>query len=84
MFARAAAEIGAPKVAARLRQGAAALAKAEEPEKQKILNPLRDAVLNTAQRFGKARFAQIAAGHVAHATVLPKYLADAVDWLIEE
>jgi putative ATP-dependent endonuclease of OLD family len=84
MFARAAAEIGAPKVAARLRQGVAALAKAKEPDKQKILNPLRDAVLNTAQRFGKARFAQIAAGHAAHATVLPRYLADAVDWLMEE
>jgi putative ATP-dependent endonuclease of OLD family len=83
MFAQAAVEVGAPKVAVRLRKGAAALAKAKEADKQDILNPLREAILNTAKRFGKARFAQIAARHVAHATVLPKYLTDAVTWLTE-
>jgi putative ATP-dependent endonuclease of OLD family len=43
---------------------------------------LRAAVLNTAKRFGKARFAQIAGRHVDQATQIPKYLADAAAWLV--
>jgi putative ATP-dependent endonuclease of OLD family len=83
MFARAADDIGAPVIAQRLRD---ALDKIDEEdpdddEKNAILSPLRAAVLNTAKRFGKARFAQIAARHVGEATVIPKYLADAVEWL---
>ncbi|MBR0866192.1 AAA family ATPase [Bradyrhizobium diazoefficiens] len=42
---------------------------------------LKDAVLRTAKRFGKGRFAQVAARHVAQATELPSYIADAVEWL---
>jgi putative ATP-dependent endonuclease of the OLD family len=38
-------------------------------------------VLNTAKRFGKARFAQIVARHVDQATSIPKYLTDAAKWL---
>jgi len=44
---------------------------------------LRKKVLNTAIRFGKARFAQIAARHVEQATSIPNYLANAVEWLTE-
>lgn len=84
MFAKAARDIGAPKVAAKLLKGHKDLQEADEDEMKAILDPLRDAVLNTAKRFGKARFAQLAAGHAEHATTLPKYLADAVKWLQAE
>lgn len=83
MLARAAAEIGAPIVAARLRQGIADLAnETDVEERRRILTPLRAAVLNTAKRFGKARFAQIASRHVDAAASIPKYMADAAEWLI--
>jgi len=85
MFARAADEVGAPTIAKRLRMGAKQLegAELEDPDKQQILNPLRDSVLKTAKRFGKARFAQIAARHVDKATTIAKYLTDAAKWLTE-
>ena len=83
MLALAAEDCGATTVAARLREGAACLADAnlDESEKNKILTSLRRTVLNTAKRVGKARFAQIAARHAHHAVVIPKYVADAVEWL---
>ena len=73
-----------PMVANKLREGAQQLAsdKLADSESEKILNSLRKIVLNTAKRFGKARFAQIAARHVDQATTLPKYLADAARWLV--
>ena len=84
MFARAADDIGAKTLAKRLREGLHALAGIEDPDAQKaILGPLRTAVLNTAKRFGKARFAQIASRHVDAATVIPKYIVDATKWLAE-
>ncbi|MGH7847647.1 MAG: ATP-dependent nuclease [Candidatus Binatia bacterium] len=85
MFALAADDIGAPTVARRLRKGTKELANEhlKREERQDILPPLRAAVLNTAMRFGKARFAQIAARHVDTATSIPKYLSDAVKWLTE-
>jgi putative ATP-dependent endonuclease of OLD family len=85
MFARAADDIGAPTVAQKLRNGAAELAFDDLDEKQReaIMGPLRNVVLNTAKRFGKARFAQIAARHVDQATSIPRYLRDAVKWLTE-
>ena len=83
MFARAADVIGAPTVAARLRNGIALLANAQDAnERREILDPLRDSVLKTAKRFGKARFAQIASCHVDTATNIPKYILDAAEWLI--
>jgi putative ATP-dependent endonuclease of OLD family len=84
MFAKAARDIGAPMIFTKLREGYKALQAADEADKKGILGPLRDAVLNTARRFGKARFAQLAAVHAEHATTLPKYLADAVEWLRAE
>ena len=85
MLALAADDIGAPKVATRLRDGLDALSKEglSADERQEILTPLRDAVLNTAKRFGKARFSQIASRHVDKATDMPKYITDAVEWLTE-
>lgn len=83
MLATAAEEIGAPIVAKRLRDGGVALQNPALTPAQRtsLLNPLREAVLNTAIRFGKARFAQIASKHADKATAVPKYLADAIDWL---
>jgi putative ATP-dependent endonuclease of the OLD family len=86
MFARAADDAGAPKVAETLRS---ALQKFEADEVEgsetsEFLKPLRNSVLSTAKRFGKARFAQLAARHVDQATWVPKYLRDAIEWLTEE
>lgn len=77
MFAGAAEDIGAPIVAGRLRDYRQNL-------DQDQLNEARKSVLNTAIRFGKARFAQVAARHVDNATVIPKYLGDAIRWLTDE
>ena len=83
MFALTAEYIGAPIVAKRLRDGAEELDDDDlgDDEKSEILRPLRKMVLNTAKRFGKARFAQIAARHADKAEVIPKYLTDAAEWL---
>lgn len=83
MFARAADDIGAPIVAQRLREGAECLADddLDDNEKHEVLQSLRITVLNTAKRFGKARFAQIAARHANLAKVIPKYIADAAVWV---
>ncbi len=85
MFVRTADEIGAPAVAKKLRAGLKALQidGLSEKQQREILDPLRTAVLNTAKRFGKARFAQIAVRHVDQAETIPKYLADAAEWLME-
>lgn len=83
MFARTAEDCGAPIVAKRLREGAERL-KVKQGEKYSsdaVLEPLRKLVLNTAKRIGKARFAQVAARHADQATVIPKYIGDAVRWL---
>ena len=83
MFARTADDIGAPTVGNRLRKGVESLAdeSIDDDVKNKILADLRKSVLNTAKRFGKARFAQIAVRHVDQAEVIPKYLGNAAKWL---
>lgn len=80
MLAHAAEDIGAPIIAKRLRKGIKDLQ--NEDDSREILDPLKEAVLNTAKRFGKARFAQIASRHVDKATSVPKYIIDAAAWLI--
>lgn len=85
MFAKAAEEVGAPIVTGRLRAGLEAINEGmDEEDEKELLNTLRASVLNTAKRVGKARFAQVAARHVDCAEVMPKYLGDAVRWLVEE
>jgi putative ATP-dependent endonuclease of the OLD family len=42
---------------------------------------LKGAVLRTAKRFGKGRFAQVAARHASQATELPDYIREAIEWL---
>lgn len=84
MFAHAAEDIGAPIIAKRLRKGIKDLkGDLKDEERERILDRLRESVLNTAIRFGKARFAQIAARHIDKATSIPKYIADAARWLTE-
>lgn len=85
MLAHAADDIGAPNVAKRLRKGLRDLQKGDlgGEERRELLKSLRDSVLNTAIRFGKARFAQIAARHADKATGIPEYITNAVDWLME-
>ena len=84
-LAAAANDVGAPTVAKRLRNGLKQLQGdvLADDEKDKLLSSLRNAVLNTAVRFGKARFAQIVARHVDKATGLPPYIKQAVEWLRE-
>lgn len=85
MFAKAAEEVGAPIVAGRLRAGLEAINDGmDEEDEKELLDMLRASVLNTAKRFGKARFAQVATRHVHCAEVMPKYLGEAVRWLVEE
>jgi len=85
MFALAAKEIGAPMVYGQLKSAHATLMKGnlEVAQQARILNEIRNKVLNTAKRFGKARFAQIATRHVGSVTSLPKYIDDALAWLRE-
>jgi putative ATP-dependent endonuclease of OLD family len=52
-----------------------------EAQKAVALISLKDTVLSTAKRFGKARFAQIAARKVASGCELPAYITDALTWL---
>ena len=73
MLAAAAGALGAPRVKSDL-------------ELQDLLGGpvpevLKDKVLRTAKRFGKARFAQVAARHVDQAGTLPAYVTDAIAWL---
>jgi putative ATP-dependent endonuclease of the OLD family len=85
MFAQTADDIGAPVMAKKVRKAIKELSKADlkDEERQNVLKPVREIVLNTAKRFGKARFAQIVVRHIDEATSVPKYLSEAAKWLIE-
>jgi putative ATP-dependent endonuclease of OLD family len=76
MLEKAAADLGAPRISGAL--GTAAMLGGEPDDE------LKDKVLRTAKRFGKGRFAQVTARHVADAGTLPDYIRDAVNWLMEE
>ncbi|UPT97689.1 AAA family ATPase [Bradyrhizobium barranii subsp. apii] len=73
MLAESARALGAPRVARKL----------DTADLIGLDEELRDAVLRTAKRFGKGRFAQVAARHVSHATEVPGYIVDAIQWLRE-
>ena len=80
-------ECGAKIIAKQLGEGYTKLKSGElDPkEKTKLKRDLRDKVLNTAKRFGKARFAQTASKHMELAkSSMPKYIKDAINWLIEQ
>lgn len=86
MVAAAAQSLGAASVATQLRRWARAWATCElgSEEAKVIAENCRVKVLNTAKRYGKARFAQVAARHISSAQMLPSYIREAVDWLAEE
>lgn len=75
--------LGAPQITARLVDGHARLllGNLNPNEREALLVDLGTHVLNTAKRFGKARFAQVASRHAARCTRLPQYIQDALDWL---
>jgi len=81
MFIETARELGAPNVTERLTEYHMALS--EEKDKE-ILKEARNLVLATAKRFGKARFAQVAAKHVGLARRMPKYISEAIKWLVND
>jgi putative ATP-dependent endonuclease of the OLD family len=74
MLSATAESLGAPRVKRRI----------EKAMFDEVDDQLKDAVLRTAKRFGKGRFAQVAARHVASATELPDYIREAVKWLRAE
>lgn len=85
MFANTAVALGAPKVGTKLRAWQSALGPGVDVDTQ--LNALSEAgekILRTAQRFGKARFAQVASRYVQPGCELPTYVAEAVQWLTKE
>ena len=84
MFAAAAKEIGAPTVSKKLADGHVdfLLDVLDKDEQAELLKDLRNSVLATAKRFGKARFAQISARHVGSCKDIPPYIRDAVNWLL--
>jgi len=79
MFAKAAKEIGATEISKSLK--AMYNNRKNLTEVDKI--SASDKVLNTAKRFGKARFAQIVSKHCEHACDLPSYISEAVKWITE-
>ncbi|MCY4061891.1 MAG: AAA family ATPase [Chloroflexi bacterium] len=48
-----------------------------------ILRPIREKILNQAKKRGKARFSQVASKHTSSLSVLPSYIKQALDWLLE-
>lgn len=85
MFIETTRALGAPQVTAGLEQGLASLQAAGlgDVERAALKLELGQSVLRSAKRFGKARFAQVAARHADLCTELPTYINSAVDWLLE-
>ncbi|WP_376743893.1 ATP-dependent endonuclease [Ensifer canadensis] len=85
MHIAAAEALGAPKIHAALASGYAKLCSGSLPldDEVKLRVELGGAVLNTAKRFGKARYAQVAARFADRANELPEYIQQAFDWLSE-
>lgn len=85
MFEIAASSLGAVTVARQLKRWREELVTLDpqSDEVKEIAEKCRVKVLNTAKRYGKARFAQVAARNIASATSIPAYIRHAVDWLSE-
>lgn len=85
MLIAATRQLGAPRITEQLEAGLASLEGGELDidEENALLTQLGTAVLNTAKRFGKGRFAQVAARYASLSTELPQYIEDAIDWLNE-
>lgn len=77
MFSSAASELGAPQISRLLLRlhNKESLSNEEGRE-------ARDRVLNTAVRFGKARFAQVASKYVDEAEDVPPYIREGINWIV--
>lgn len=75
MLAKAAGDLGAPKIKDALELELLVSLTADDE--------LKDKVLRTAKRFGKARFAQMAVRHINDAGMVPNYIYEAIKWLRE-
>jgi putative ATP-dependent endonuclease of the OLD family len=86
MLAATAKDIGAPRIARALEDGLDKIkdTSIKRADKIIIMSELREKVLNTAKRCGKARFAQAASKYVTLAESLPVYIEEAVTWLTED
>lgn len=73
MLASAANELGAPRLKRTL--------EVQDLIGGDVPDDLKVKVLRTAKRFGKGRFAQVTARHIAEAGDLPPYIFEAVEWL---
>ena len=85
MFIETTRALGAPRITAQLEAGLAKLLDPLLPAQDKVALRLElgQTVLRSAKRFGKARFAQVAARYAHRCTALPEYIDTAVNWLLE-
>ena len=79
VFSEAAKELGADRISAQLNDFYSRRNELTSEEKASA----KDRVLNTAKRFGKERFAQIASKYVKDAKALPSYIEEAIKWIVE-
>lgn len=82
MFESAAMEMGAPRISSTLINIKEQLE--SDPGNVALIEAAGKKILNTANRFGKARFAQVASEHGEKATWIPDYVKNAVDWLLQD
>lgn len=79
---RATSDLKAPRIMQTLRNAYNDLEDTTDPESVKVIRgKVQSAVLRTAKRFGKARFAQVASKHIGHAEAMPKYISRAIRWI---
>lgn len=85
MLIAAAKDLGAKQTAAKLQDAYDALMDPIDgpDDEDELIEEMKDLVLKTAKRFGKARFAQVAARHANLCSTMPAYISDAIDWLRE-
>lgn len=77
--------LGAPQITKSLENGLKFITdNPESDEIETVLEDLKVKILNTAKRFGKARFAQVATRYVDKCTELPEYIDEAVNWLLND
>jgi putative ATP-dependent endonuclease of OLD family len=85
MLIEAVRALGAPQILSQLENGLNDLRTGglNAPDEIALRVELGRLTLNTAKRFGKARFAQVAARYAHLAVDLPTYIDEAYQWLIE-
>jgi putative ATP-dependent endonuclease of OLD family len=85
MLERTCEELGAPRIVDKIQSAALSVDLATTQEEiTGALDGIDSAVLNTAKRFGKARFAQLASKHSHLAKEIPDYIKEAIEWLLQD